>query len=52
MAKRAPEEMKQRYRTQSVRTVSADDVAQMVVTYCRVDTMTGQTVVVDGGALS
>jgi 3-oxoacyl-[acyl-carrier protein] reductase len=52
MAEWVPEEMKQRYRTQAAlgRTGSADDIAQMVVTYCRADSVTGQTVVVDGGA--
>jgi 3-oxoacyl-[acyl-carrier protein] reductase len=52
MAAWVPEEMKQRYRTQAAlgRTGSADDIAQMVVTYCRTDSVTGQTVVVDGGA--
>ncbi len=51
MAERVPEAMKQMVRTQSVleRTGSADDVAQMVVTYCRADSVTGQTIVVDGG---
>jgi 3-oxoacyl-[acyl-carrier protein] reductase len=52
LAERVPEEMKHRYRTQAVlgRTASADDIAQMVVTYCRADSVTGQTVVVDGGS--
>src|SRR5262245_61077335 len=51
MAERVPEAMKQMVRAQSVleRTGSADDVAQMVVTYCRADSVTGQTIVVDGG---
>jgi len=51
MAERVPEAMKQMVRAQSVlgRTGSADDIAQMVVTYCRADSMTGQTIVVDGG---
>lgn len=51
MAGRLPQEMKQVIRTQSVleRTGSADDIAQMAVAYCRADSVTGQTVVVDGG---
>ena len=51
MAERVPEAMKQMARAQSVlgRTGSADDIAQMAVTYCRADSVTGQTVVVDGG---
>ena len=51
MAERVPEAMKQRTRALSVlgRTGSADDIAQMVVGYCRMDSVTGQTVVVDGG---
>jgi 3-oxoacyl-[acyl-carrier protein] reductase len=51
MAERVPEAMKQRARAQSVlgRTGSADDIAQMVVGYCRMDSVTGQTVVIDGG---
>jgi 3-oxoacyl-[acyl-carrier protein] reductase len=52
MAARVPEEMKQLARAQTVlgRTGSAEDIAQMVVTYCRADSVTGQTVVVDGGS--
>lgn len=51
MAERVPEAMKQMVRAQSVlgRTGSADDIAQMVVTYCQADSVTGQTIVVDGG---
>jgi 3-oxoacyl-[acyl-carrier protein] reductase len=51
MAERVPEAMKQMARAQSVlgRTGSADDIAQMVVGYCRMESVTGQTVVVDGG---
>ncbi|WP_084800015.1 SDR family NAD(P)-dependent oxidoreductase [Bradyrhizobium sp. Ai1a-2] len=51
MADRVPQAMKERARAQSVlgRTGSADDIAQMVVAYCRADTVTGQTTVVDGG---
>lgn len=52
MADQVPEEIKQRSRTQAVlgRTGSAEDIAQMVVTYCRADSVNGQVVVVDGGA--
>jgi 3-oxoacyl-[acyl-carrier protein] reductase len=52
MAERVPEAMKQMARAQTVlgRTGSADDIAQMAVAYCRADSVTGQTVVVDGGA--
>jgi 3-oxoacyl-[acyl-carrier protein] reductase len=51
MAERLPEAMKQLTRTQSVlgRSGSADDIAQMAVAYCRADSVTGQTVVIDGG---
>jgi 3-oxoacyl-[acyl-carrier protein] reductase len=52
MAERVPEAMKQVARAQTVlgRTGSADDIAQMAVAYCRAESVTGQTVVVDGGA--
>ena len=52
MAERLPQEMKQLARAQAIlgRTGSADDIAQMAVAYCRADSMTGQTVVVDGGS--
>jgi 3-oxoacyl-[acyl-carrier protein] reductase len=51
MAERVPEPVKQMARAQSVlgRTGSADDIAQMVVAYCRTDSVTEQTIVVDGG---
>ncbi|MBR0874237.1 SDR family oxidoreductase [Bradyrhizobium tropiciagri] len=51
MAERVPEAMRQAARAQSVlgRTGSADDIAQLVVAYCRMDSVTGQTIVVDGG---
>jgi 3-oxoacyl-[acyl-carrier protein] reductase len=51
MAERLPEAVKQTARTQSVleRTGSAEDIARMTVAYCRSDSVTGQTVVVDGG---
>ena len=51
MAERLPEAVKQTARTQTVleRSGSAHDIAQMAVAYCRADSVTGQTVVVDGG---
>jgi 3-oxoacyl-[acyl-carrier protein] reductase len=51
MAERVPEAVKQMTRAQSVlgRTGSADDIAQMVVGFCRMESVTGQTVVADGG---
>ena len=51
MAERLPEAMKQSIGAQAVlaRSGSADDIAQMAVAYCRADSVTGQTVVVDGG---
>jgi 3-oxoacyl-[acyl-carrier protein] reductase len=51
IAERVPEAVKQLARAQSVlgRTGSLDDIAQMAVGYCRADSVTGQTVVVDGG---
>jgi 3-oxoacyl-[acyl-carrier protein] reductase len=51
MAGRLPEAMKQVARAQAVlgRSGSAVDIAQMAVAYCRADSVTGQTVVVDGG---
>jgi len=52
MATRVPEEMKQLARAQTVlgRTGSAEDIAQMAVAFSRADSMSGQTVVVDGGS--
>lgn len=52
MAERLPEEVKQSVRSQVTlgRTGSAEDIAQMAVAYCRADSVTGQTIVVDGGA--
>ena len=51
MAERLPEAMKQQARAPSVlgRTGSADDIAQMVVGIAEWDSVTGQTVVIDGG---
>jgi 3-oxoacyl-[acyl-carrier protein] reductase len=52
MAGRVPEEMKRSVRKQVVlgRTASTDDIAQLVVTFCQAESVTGQTIVVDGGA--
>jgi 3-oxoacyl-[acyl-carrier protein] reductase len=52
MAGRLPEEMKQLARAQAVlgRTGGANDIAELVVTYCKAESVTGQTVVVDGGS--
>jgi 3-oxoacyl-[acyl-carrier protein] reductase len=52
MAERLPEEVKESARAQVIlgRTGSADDIARMAVAYCRADSVTGQTIVVDGGA--
>lgn len=52
MAARLPDDVAQSARSQAMlgRTGSADDIAQMAVAYCRADSMTGQTVVVDGGS--
>lgn len=51
MAERLPEAVKQSARTQTVlgRSGSAHDIAQMAVAFCRADSVTGQTIVVDGG---
>jgi 3-oxoacyl-[acyl-carrier protein] reductase len=38
-----------RQRTALKRTTSIDDVAQQVLTFCRADSVTGQTLVLDGG---
>lgn len=52
MADRLPEAMRAGARTGALlgRTGSADDIAQQVVTFCRADSVSGQTVVVDGGS--
>jgi 3-oxoacyl-[acyl-carrier protein] reductase len=51
MGERLPQAMKEQARAQAVlgRTASAADIAQMTVAYCRADSVTGQTTVVDGG---
>ncbi len=52
MAARLPEEVKDSARSQTVlgRTGSAADIARLAVAYCQADSVTGQTVVVDGGS--
>lgn len=52
MAGRLPEEVKESARSQAVlgRTGSAADIARLTVAYCEADSVTGQTVVVDGGS--
>lgn len=52
MAGRLPEEVKEAARSATVleRTGSAADIARLVVAYCQADSVTGQTVVVDGGS--
>lgn len=52
MAGRLPAEVKEIARTQTVlgRTGSAADIARLAVAYCQADSVTGQTVVVDGGS--
>ncbi len=51
MAKRLPPAVAQSARDLAVlrRTSSAEDIADQVVTFCRADTVTGQTVAIDGG---
>jgi 3-oxoacyl-[acyl-carrier protein] reductase len=51
MGERLPQAMKEQARAQAVlgRTASPDDIAQMAVAYCRADSVTGQTTVIDGG---
>jgi 3-oxoacyl-[acyl-carrier protein] reductase len=51
MADRVPEPLRQGARAQAVlgRTGSADDIANQVITFCRAESVTGQTMVVDGG---
>jgi 3-oxoacyl-[acyl-carrier protein] reductase len=51
MAERVPEETKRSIRGQAVlgRTGSAQDMAEHVVTFCRAESITGQTLAIDGG---
>jgi len=52
MAQRLPQPVTERARAQAVlrRTSSAADIAEQIVTFCRADSVTGQVVVIDGGA--
>ena len=51
MAQRIPPEVADRVRQEAVlqRAADAGDIAQQVVTFCRADSVTGQTVVIDAG---
>jgi len=51
MAQRIPPEVVERVRRDAVlqRAADAGDIAQQVVTFCRADSVTGQTVVIDAG---
>lgn len=51
MADRLPDAVRQGARSQAVlgRTGSAEDIADQVLTFCRAESVTGQTMVVDGG---
>ncbi len=51
MAQRLPEEVARSARRQAVlgRTGSAEDIAEQTVAFCRADSITGQTLVIDGG---
>ena len=51
-AQRLPQPVTERARAQAVlrRTSSAADLAEQIVTFCRADSVTGQVVVIDGGA--
>jgi 3-oxoacyl-[acyl-carrier protein] reductase len=52
MARRLPEAVTERARAHAVlrRTSSAEDIAEQIVTFCRADSVTGQVLVIDGGA--
>jgi 3-oxoacyl-[acyl-carrier protein] reductase len=51
MAQRIPPEVVDRVRKDAVLQRAADgsDIAQQVLTFCRADSVTGQTVVIDAG---
>lgn len=51
MSADAPEDFVGRWReaAASAKTTSVDDVAEQVLTFCRADSVTGQTLVLDGG---
>ena len=52
MAQRLPEAVTKRAREQAVlqRTSGLADIAEQIVTFCRADSVTGQVLVIDGGA--
>ena len=52
MARRLPEAVAERARQGAVlqRTAAVQDIAEQIVTFCRADSVTGQVVVLDGGA--
>jgi len=52
MAQRLPEAVSERARQQAVlgRTSGLGDIAEQIVTFCRADSVTGQVLVLDGGA--
>jgi 3-oxoacyl-[acyl-carrier protein] reductase len=52
MAQRLPEEIARSARRHAVlgRTASAQDIAAQTVAFCRADSITGQVLVIDGGA--
>jgi 3-oxoacyl-[acyl-carrier protein] reductase len=52
MARRLPEAVAERARQGAVlhRTATVDDIAEQIVTFCRADSVTGQVLVLDGGA--
>ena len=53
MAHRMPPDVAQGARDQAVlrRTSAVDDIAAQVIAFCRADTVTGQTLVIDGGVV-
>ena len=52
MARRLPEAVSERARAHAVlgRTTALADIAEQIVTFCRADSVTGQVLVLDGGA--
>ena len=52
MAQRLPTAVTERARAQAVlqRTSGLDDIAEQVLAFCRADSVTGQVIVIDGGA--
>jgi 3-oxoacyl-[acyl-carrier protein] reductase len=51
MAQRLPEEVIQGARRQAVlgRTARIQDIAEQAIAFCRAESITGQTLVIDGG---